>query len=201
MDQLLSYGAFDFFQSKTAVNTGELGDSGLRAQFTYLQKRRDGYADNLLVPDKLDPGAYNVDAIRASVAYDRSGPLRLDYVFDYNHRKSVATAYQLASARPDILDYINASSALGSATPQIARDRLGSLSLDDDGPISDKVQGHALTAELDLASNLTLRSITSYRKWDNSVINDLDGNANLVGFVVDPILFEDQRAIGTPFVG
>ncbi|MCA0210981.1 MAG: TonB-dependent receptor [Proteobacteria bacterium] len=189
MDQLLSYGAFDFFQSKTAVNTGELGDSGLRAQFTYLQKRRDGYADNLLVPDKLDPGAYNVDAIRASVAYDRSGPLRLDYVFDYNHRKSVATAYQLASARPDILDYINASSALGSATPQIARDRLGSLSLDDDGPISDKVQGHALTAELDLASNLTLRSITSYRKWDNSVINDLDGNANLVGFVVDPILF------------
>ena len=49
MDQLLSYGAFDFFQSKTAVNTGELGDSGLRAQFTYLQKRRDGYADNLEV--------------------------------------------------------------------------------------------------------------------------------------------------------
>ena len=189
VDQLFSYGAFDLFQSKTTLNTGEIGDSGLRAQFTYLHKRRDGYVDNLLVADKRDPGAYNVDAIRASVAYDSGGAMRLDYAFDYNHRRSVATAYQLASARPDILAYINASSALGGASPQIARHRLERLSLDNDGPIRDEVQGHALTAELDLTSNLTLRSITSYRKWDNSVLNDLDGNANLVGFVVDPILF------------
>ena len=194
-EQMLTYGRFDLFQSKTTLNTGELGESGLRAQFTYLHKQRSGYVDNLLAPNDRDPGSYNVDAFRASVAYDQGGPLRLDYVFDYNERKSIANQNQLASARPDILAYINASAALGGSTPQLSRDRLNQVSLDHDGRISDKVQGHALTAEVDLSSDLTLRSITSYRKWTNSVINDQDGNAGLVGFTVDPILFA-----GGPFI-
>lgn len=194
-EQMLSYGRFDFFQSKTTFNTGELGDTGLRAQFTYLHKQRDGYVDNLLAADNRDPGAYNVDAVRASLSYDQGGALRLDYAFDYNHRKSVANPSQLASARPDILAYINASSALGGAAPQLSRNRLNRLSLDNDGPITDKVQGHGLTAELDLSDTLTLRSITSYRKWDNKVVNDQDGNAGLVGFVVSPMLFVDGSFI------
>ncbi|WP_380875922.1 TonB-dependent receptor [Sphingomonas sp. DBB INV C78] len=195
IEQWLSYGRFDYIQAKTSLNTGTLGDSGIRAQFTYLHKQRDGYADNVLAKDSADPGAYNVDAFRLSVAYDQGGPLRLNYTYDYNDRRSVANQNQLAVARPDIAAYINASSALGGNAPQISRNRIDRLILDHDGPIRDKVQGHALTAEIDLGDNLTLRSLTGYRKWDNSVVNDQDGNGGLVGFVVDPILFA-----GGPFI-
>ncbi|MGH6780720.1 MAG: TonB-dependent receptor, partial [Sphingomonadaceae bacterium] len=103
--------------------------------------------------------------------------------------------FQLASARPDVLAYLNASAALGGTAPELSRDRLSRLSLDRDGLVQDRVFGHALTAELDLGQDMTLRSITSYRKWTNSVVNDLDGNAGLVGFVVDPVLFA-----GGPFI-
>ncbi|MBS0505146.1 MAG: TonB-dependent receptor [Proteobacteria bacterium] len=189
VDQLLSYGRFDLFQSKTTINTGELGGSGVRAQFSYLHKQRDGYVDNLAATDKYDPGAYNVDAVRASVAYDQGGPFRLNYAFDYSDKRSVANPNQLAVARPDILAYINASPALGGAAPLVARDRRNRQTLDHDGPITDKVRGHTLNLELDLGDNLTLRSLTGHRKWTNTVVNDQDGNGGLVGFVVDPILF------------
>ncbi len=188
IEQLLGYGRYDFLQAKTTLNTGELGASGLRGQVTYLHKQRHGYVDNLLASSDADPGAYDVDAVRAAITYERGG-VELQYAFDYSDRDSVANPSQLVAARPDILAYINASPAVGGAAPQLTRERVDSQSLDHDGPISDEVRGHALTAQIDLTGRLTLRSLSGYREWDNSVVNDQDGNAGLVGFVVDPILF------------
>ena len=76
--QTLSYGRFGYLQSRTSVDTGKLGNSGLRFKFSYLHKQRDGYADNLNAPDKRDPGAYNTDAFRIAARFDNGGPLRVD---------------------------------------------------------------------------------------------------------------------------
>ena len=78
-EQLFSYGRFDLLQSKTTIDTGEWGSSGIRARATYLHKQRDGYVDNLLRSDSGDPGAYNIDAFRVAFGYGKGGALRLDY--------------------------------------------------------------------------------------------------------------------------
>lgn len=194
-DLLASYGNLNALQLKGSIDTGEWGSSGISARLTYLHKARSGYADNVLAPDARDPGAYNVDAFRVALRYDRGGALRLSYAYDFNDRLSVANPSQLAMARPDILAYAVASAALGGAPLQISRNRLQSLRLDADGPIRDRVTGHALTAEIDLGKNLTLRSLTGYRQWSNQVVNDQDGNGGLVGLVVDPGLLA-----GGPFI-
>lgn len=186
VEQTLSYGRFDYIQSKTTVDTGEWGDSGIRLRGTYLHKQRDGYIDNPLRRDSGDPGAYNTDAFRIAVRFDQGGPLRLDYTFDYNDRRGASIPSQLIAARPDILAYISASPALGGEAPQISRKRLSSFRADTDGPVRDKIQGHNFVAEFDLSDNLTFRSLTGYRTWKNTVVSDQDGNGGLVGLVVDP---------------
>ncbi|OCC23460.1 TonB-dependent receptor [Croceicoccus estronivorus] len=195
VEQSLSYGRFDFIQSKTTIDTGEWGDTGLRARATYLHKQRDGYVDNVLRSDSGDPGAYNTDAFRIAVRYDHGGPLRLDYAFDYNDRRGVSIPVQLIAARPDILAYIEASSSLGGEAPQISRKRMSTQRADTDGPVRDKITGHNFVAELDLSDSLTLRSLTGYRTWKNTVVSDQDGNGGLVGLVVDPGILA-----GGPFV-
>lgn len=194
-DFLLSYGNLGAIQVKGSVNTGEWGNSGISARLSYLHKQRNGYVDNVLARDARDPGAYNVDAFRIALRYDKGGPVRLNYAYDFNDRNSVGNPMQLAVARPDILAYAGASAALGGAPLQISRDRLNTLRLDADGPIKDRVTGHALNAEIDLGDNLLLRSLTGHRRWTNHVVNDQDGNGGLVGFVVDPGLLA-----GGPFV-
>ena len=186
VDQLLSAGSLGLLQSKTSIDTGEWGDSGLRARFTYLYKQRDGWVDNLLRSDSKDPGAYNIDALRLALRYDRGGPIRVDYAFDYNDRRGVAIPAQLIAARPDVLAYINASPLLGGTTPLVDPERRSTQLADTDGPVRDRIFGHTLVVEADLTDSLKLRSLTGYRDWKNSVVSDQDGNGGLVGLVVDP---------------
>ncbi|SNS06218.1 iron complex outermembrane recepter protein [Sphingomonas laterariae] len=193
-----TYGRFNDIQTRASVDTGELGDSGLRFKLSYAHKQRDGYADDLNQPDANDPGAYNVDAFRIAARLDRGGPLRIDYAFDYNDSKSYSVPFQLAAVRADIAAYLSNSEALGGNPLVYSRDRLNKLRLQQ-GQLRDEVMGHNLTVEYDLASDLTLRSITGYRQWVNSVARtDLDGNDGLAGFTVSPaILVPPNRFIPT----
>ncbi|WP_257549380.1 TonB-dependent receptor [Sphingopyxis sp. DBS4] len=183
----VGYGKFDEYMVKALLDTGELGDTGLALKLGYYHSQRDGTVDNLLEPsDKRDPGARNTDAVRAAVRFDKGTGFTVDYVFDSSDRNGRANAFQLRAVRQDILDYLNASSALGGAVPQVSQDRLSQVRLDNDGNAHDRVQGHALTINWEIG-DATLRSITGYRKWDNvSDSSDLDGNGGLVGFLVSP---------------
>jgi len=191
-----SYGRFDYFQSRTSVDTGELGDSGIRFKLSYLHKQRNGYTDDVNQPGRRDPGAYNVDAYRIAARLDRGGPLRIDYTFDFNDSRSYSVPFQLAAVRPDIAAYLSNSEALGGNPLVVSRDRLNSLRLNQ-GQLRDEVMGHALTVEYDLGDDITLRSLTGYRRWENSVARtDLDGNDGLRGFTVSPaILVPPNRFI------
>lgn len=191
---IFSYGRFDYFQSRTTVDTGELGDSGLAFKLSYLHKQVSGYADDLNQPDRRDPGANNVDAIRIAAGFDRGGAVRVDYAFDFNNSKSYSVPFQLAAARPDILAYLGNLQALGGNPVVIGRDRINRLRLNQ-GELRDEVMGHTLTAEFDLSDAITLRSLTGYRQWDNSVERtDLDGNDGLRGFTVSPAILAPPNA-------
>jgi len=188
LDQLFSAGSLGLLQSKTSIDTGEWGDSGIRARFTYLHKQRDGWIDNLLRSDDEDPGAQNIDAFRVALRYDRGGPVRVDYAFDYNDRRGVSIPTQLIAARPDVLAYINASPLLGGASPSVDPRRRSNQLADTDGPVRDRIYGHTLVMEADLTESLKFRSLTGYRDWKNRVVSDQDGNGGLVGLVVSPAI-------------
>ncbi len=182
--QKLSVGNFDFFQSRTVVDTGELGDSGLRASFTYLHKQRDGVVDNTNEPDKRDPGASRTDGARAVVTFDRGTGLRATYAYDYNRNVSYSFAFQLTAVRPDLAAFFAGSPAAGGGALVVSPTRLDRVSLDENGRTKDIVQGHTLTLEADLGDNLTLRSLTGYRKWRQSVTGStFQGTSGLLGTI------------------
>src|SRR5690606_20415432 len=142
-----------------------------------------------------DPGAFNLDALRAALRWDRGGSFRADYAFDFNHRKGVAPFAQMTVARPDVLAYRNNSPALGGSAPLGSSKRVDTV-MSDDRPIVDRVQGHTLTLEWDIGDDLTLRSLTGYRKWRQVTLGeDHDGQSGVLGLTAGPGVLA-----GGPFV-
>ncbi|MHB9879313.1 TonB-dependent receptor [Pacificimonas sp. ICDLI1SI03] len=184
---LLSYGNYDALQGRVTVDTGNLGDSGIRATASYFHKERDGYVDDINRSDDQDPGAYNNEAARVAVAFDNDTAIRLNYTFDWTRSDAVAPASQLAVVGPNQLEFFGNSPSFGG-TPLVgpSLDRIDTIRSEGTF-VTDKTLAHTLTAELDITPDLMLRSISGYREWDNDTLNtDLDGNQGLLGLVVSP---------------
>lgn len=190
--QKLSYGSFNQWASRTTLDTGELGNSGIRAKFSYVHREQDGYVDDTTAPASRDPGALNIDALRAAVSFDKGGAFRAHYAFDFNHRESIAPAFQAVVVNPVIAQFLKDSAKLGGSSGPVSPTRLDSFALGDDGLLTDKVWGHTLTLEVDIGENMTLKSLTGHRKWRNTDLgDDLDGIEGVLGLAVSPMLFVD----------
>ena len=182
VQQKFSYGNYDNFMSRTVIDTGELGSSGVRATLTYMRKDSDGYVDNSYTSDGHDPGANHTDAARVALSFDNGGIFRANYSYDYNRNKGYPAAFQLTAVRADFPAFFAGSPAAGGGTLTYSPKRLDDIALDKNGAIIDKVQAHTLTLELDLGENATLKSLTGYRKWRQDVgASDQDGNGGLLG--------------------
>jgi iron complex outermembrane recepter protein len=192
-EQKFGYGNFAAFQSRTRLDTGEFAP-GLKAKFAFVHKRRHGYTDNLLQPDRSqDPGADRVNAFRGIVSFDEGGGVRASYSYEASVEKAHAMAFQLTALRPDVQAYLNASPFLGGTTLLFSPDRrLKQIRLDDDGEISTRLQGHTLTLEGDVGA-ATIKSLTGFRRWDDiNTGTDLDGNGGLRGFTLNPVTFAPE---------
>ena len=186
-----SYGNRGYWQGRGSLDTGEIGDSGFKAKISYLHKQADGYVDNLNAKSSRDPGAYNTDAVRVALAYDRGGAFRFNYAFDWSETNAVAAMAQITAADQRVIDYFGQSAALGGSVfigPD--RNRRGSATPDVTATL-DRSMSHVATAEVDLGPDTMFRSITGFRTWRNTVSNtDLDNNSGLMGLVrgvADPV--------------
>lgn len=193
------YGRYNDWYVKTRVDTGKFGP--FSASFAYLHKQRDGYVDNLLTPSSRDPGSLNANAFFAALRGE-FGDVTVDYSFDYDKRRGAAPYFQVLAASPDAIRYFGASPSFGGdpfvygpdrmAVGRQAGfvDRFGKLRHD----ARAKIQGHALTIEYQAIPELTLKSITGYRKFNQDTILTLSGNGNLRGVVLDPVTFQPSIA-------
>jgi iron complex outermembrane receptor protein len=199
------YGSFNDWYAQAQVDTGDIGGAPVRASVTYMHRGRDGYVDNRLTPDRLDPGSLNSDALRARVEAE-IGPAKINYAFDYNDRRGSPIFFQLVAASPDVAHYYGNSSASGGAPFLLSRDYLKDV-LRTEGQVTarqsstSRITGHSLTFEIPVTDALTFKSISAYRTLDVDFIFGLSGNGDLKGVVLDPISFAPSIASVTPIQG
>jgi iron complex outermembrane receptor protein len=179
--------------SRTSIDTGEIGDTGLTATFNLLYKKIGGYWDNLARPDKEDPGAENVRAGRFAINYDKGGAFRANYQIIHSESETGNVAGQITGVGPV---FRGPAVTLPLITSQ-RRDEFNYPAL---GTADSILTMHNFTAEYDLNENLMLKSITGYRKWQDTSQGAVFGEE--MTYITPNATFTGlTTATGVPFIG
>ncbi|MDB5396722.1 MAG: TonB-dependent receptor [Rhodospirillales bacterium] len=186
-EEKTGYGEYDGWFTKTSINTGELGDSGIKAIVAYLHKDRDGFVHNPYASAGNDPGSLHSDAVWIKIRGD-FGDLRIDNVFDYDAIDGQNEGFQLAGMSPASTAYFSQSPNFGGDPLVLSGKRLDPLRLFRN-PIQSPTQhsatlGDSITATYDLNETMTAKSITAYRHWYAS--EPTSYGAHYRGLVLDP---------------
>lgn len=179
--QELSAGNFDQFRSITHLELPQAG--AFSSYVSYMRNQRDGDIRNLdsgIVFDRSNApgfgrevsakrlGDNQTDAVRAAVKFEPGDAFNLIYKFDWAEATTTAEgsgviAYDPVTAAGFGLGGINAAVALdpplisGTKRPDAVRNAFAV-------PGEMKSYGHTLTANFRLTDQLTLKSISAYRK-------------------------------------
>jgi iron complex outermembrane receptor protein len=172
----IAVGAFNQLELKGAAS-GPVSDT-LAAGFAVMRSKHDGY-----VEDSANDREYNnKDSIggRAALAFTPSENIRIDLTADYSHDDA-----KLQVGRP-----VNDLNSL-FGVPLPVDNEVGTGSYDWHGrttpslPNSTKMThyGFAATASFDVTENLTLKSITAYRRLKTDDFVDIDASQYQLGDV------------------
>jgi len=172
----IAIGSYDQIELKGAAS-GPITDT-LAAGFAVMRSKRDGY-----VEDSVDSRDYNdKDSVggRAALAFTPSDRVRVDLTADYSHDDA-----NLQVGRP-----VNDLNTLFGA-PLPVSNEVGTGDYDWHGratpglPNSTKMThyGFAGTMAFDVTENLTLKSITAYRKLKTDDFVDIDASQYELGDV------------------
>ncbi|HQX79879.1 MAG TPA: TonB-dependent receptor [Steroidobacteraceae bacterium] len=193
IEQKLSYGRFNDWFTRTRLDTGFLFGSPVKATLAYLHRERDGYFDNTLAPDDQDPGSFDNDAVWLGLHGQFGDRFTASYSLDWNERSGAPVFFQIVAATPDVMGYYGNSPTFGGAPFQVSAARLdrGQQAPFDGRFTSDaETVGHNLTLEYQLNDATTLKSISSYRSFEQDTICNLTGNGVMRGPVLDPVTFQ-----------
>jgi iron complex outermembrane receptor protein len=177
--QALSYGSHEYFRSTTSVNL-PLSEQ-FAASLSYNHTQRSG--DLVSLYSGQDLGAFRSDAARLALRWTPGEHFTADYVFDWSERTANESTSQMVHVRPGhiFLGGRFFAQLAAVASPQ----RLSALAMlnDDDSSHTSDLYGHALTLEW-RPGDLTVRSITSFRHWEEheraSDFGDVYAEANTV---------------------
>ena len=194
-DLRVSAGDWGYKALRGRFDLPAIGD--LKVKLAFNRAVRDGFVD--VVPNPF-PGVAaagsspvkdinNLDSTSARLAaeYQAGDNLRFNYSFDYSRNKqrpqnsslkSVGAGNIFDPASPFYLGFpTGGGNYLGFPLDlYVSPHRPDTVSLDGDTFESVRIQAHTLTATWDPMSNLTIKSITSYRDADIGDQLDLDGS-------------------------
>ena len=169
--QTLTAGNFGTLRSVSNVNLPTIG--GLKAKLTFAHTERDGWVENAgagQVPgvDYADFYAEEKSGIRLALRYDVIEDVVIDYAFDSADMDTGSPYFQYSGP-------IGGTNAAGAAitnsyTTRIKRSRspVGGAQTAYTLPTTEtEVQGHNLTIAVDINENLSFKSITGYREFDD----------------------------------
>ena len=143
--QTLAIGNYDQFRSRTRVNI-PVGET-LAVELGYLHSQKDGFVDN--PGTGVDRwGDQRRDAYRAAVLWQPTDALQLRYTYDRSDINDTPVFMVAAPFYPRMADRPTAGSPL-------VRNLM---------PNDATSQGHNLTISWEVADDVTLRSLTGYRK-------------------------------------
>ncbi len=179
------YGSDDELVASASVDTGQLGTSGIAARLSAFHRRRDGFVDNVLTPDKDDPGAIRTTGLSAVVEAEVSPDFTVDYRGDYSRTRSISNVSQIHAASQDVIDYFSRSPSYGGA-PFVVSDRYLSRLAQAGTLPATRINGYgnAVTAEYEASPAVALKSITAWRSLRIRENTQLDGNGPLLGEVL-----------------
>jgi iron complex outermembrane receptor protein len=179
-----SYGTYHDRRFQGRVDSGLLGESGIKFSFAYMNQNRDGTFNAIGRPRDQDPGALTNDAywFKAVGEWDK---FSASLVADYNEIEGVPTPLQVIDATANVRSFVARSVSLGGLPYTITTDPLYTLYDATRGTQRIWQSGVSLTLNYEVNDYITLKSISSvraYKRHDPSAY----GPPNLTGQVVAP---------------
>jgi iron complex outermembrane receptor protein len=175
IQEKVGYGSFDDIYSRTRINTGEIGDTGISAMLGFQYRHRNGYVDNPHTPAGKDPGALESKDFFAKIHGDW-GRLRVDLTGDYDYVRGQRNPFQITEAygqaSPIDTTLLGAAAFYYAQSPNFGGDPFitspvmqKTLPVQYVGAITNLTSGAGLTVQYDLTPSISLKSITAYRRW------------------------------------
>lgn len=152
--QKFSFGSRDLFRSVTSVDLPSIGD--VATKFTVLKSSVDGYVKN--PGSSHDFGEQEQKAGRFALHWNASDVFALDYAFEKGDIDSTPLYYQ--------------NKAEVGRTPGYTVSHSHAWREFDLPQSSVNYEGHALTMTWDVNDNLTIKSLTGYRKLNSDYFQD-----------------------------
>lgn len=178
--QTLDYGSDNFLRSTTRVNLPLAAQ--LAASLSYNHTQRDGYVDSLYTGNDL--GAFESNAARLALRWTPGEHFTGDYAFDWSQRQANNATAQLVHVRPLQIGLGGRFYQQLAAVASPERMQRLPLVQDSNDENSADVYGHALTLEWRPTTDLSVKSISSYRTWKEdergSSFGDVFAEANTV---------------------
>jgi iron complex outermembrane receptor protein len=159
------YGAWNNRLFQGRIDTGVLGDTGLKASFAYQHRQRDGSQNNLEQPRDRDPGAEKTDAYWFKLAGEW-GDFKATLTADYTDQYAVPVMLQIVDAPVGLRNLFANSPNFGGNTLPITQTPMYTVSnYGTSGQQHVWTQGITAQLEYQVADYLTLKSISGVRAY------------------------------------
>jgi iron complex outermembrane receptor protein len=187
IQERVGYGTYNAIDERAEVDTGEIGNSGLKALLAFSHKSRDEVTNTTGVPASEGYGALDSDSIFLDVRGDVTDDFSFNYRFDYTNEHDSPLASQVTALYPGAAAYYAASPKLGGDPLVASPTRLGTNGGFNELPQNhDEFLGHAITLDYTVNDYLQLKSITAYRSFADDSHSDQTASGRLIGPVLDP---------------
>lgn len=185
LQEKVTLGTDNLFKSRTTLDTGQWGESGLSAKLAYSHEQQSGYVKNRWKGGTADPGARNSESGFLAIHGDVSSAFRFDIRADVTSARNAPLWQQLSAMKPLQYQYFSQSAALGGAPLVLQNHYSDKVTVASQPRGKQTIWGTSLTMEYEVSDALTLKSITGYRRFKESQAVNNGGQGVLMGKLLD----------------